>query len=499
MNIRRSLGGCSLGGLVALVALLSACSAPVALPEARSATVEPQAVARPAPSECPRAARLDKAALAAEAACWLAEYIRIDTTNPPGNEVAAARYLVQLLEREGIASELVEPSPGRANLIVRLPGRAPGRALMLMHHMDVVPASAHEWSVAPSSGEIRDGSVWGRGSIDNKGGGVVELLALVMFKRLGLVPARDLVLVALADEESGGRWGSRWLVEQRKELFGDVEFVLNEGGGVLELPTGQILYSVEIAQKAPLWLRVTARGKSGHGGAPSPNSATAVLIRALARLEGHAFPIEVSPEVSAVFAARAAGKPEAERARYASLKASLADPQFRERFLQDPHDAALVRNTVAVTMLSGSTKENVVSDRATAVLDVRLLPGQDPVVVTRELTAVLAEPALELEPLLSWQAHRSPRDTPLFAAIERLAKQRHPGARVASNVIGGFTDCNAVRSLGKTCYGFLPLQLALTDIGSIHGKDEHISIDALGQAVLDLHLLIRELGGPGPK
>jgi acetylornithine deacetylase/succinyl-diaminopimelate desuccinylase-like protein len=494
MSIRRKVGG-----VFALSALVSACSSPGGLTGPSTAARVPAAAASPAPSGCPRAAALDKAAVATEAACWLAEYIQIDTTNPPGNEVAAARYLAQLLEREGIPAELVEPSPGRANLIARLPGKVPGGALMLMHHMDVVPASADEWSVAPFSGAIHGGNVWGRGSIDNKGGGVAELLALVMFKRLGLVPERELVLVALADEESGSRWGSRWLVEQRKELFEDVEFVLNEGGGVLTLPSGQVLYSVEIAQKAPLWLRVTARGKSGHGGAPSPGAATTVLIRALARLEAHTFPIEVSPEVAAVFAARAAGKPEADRARYANLKASLAEPQFRERFLKDPHDAALVRNTVAVTMLSGSPKENVISERATAVLDVRLLPGQDPAVVTRELGSVLGEPGLELEPLLSWQAHRSPRDTPLFLAIERLARQRHPGAPVASNVIGGFTDCNAVRALGKTCYGFLPLQIAMADIGSIHGKNEHISIDALGQAVLDLHALVRELGSPGPK
>ncbi len=479
--------------LCGLIHIVAGCASPAVQPSEVGGAKPSDALAAPL-TECPRASTLETAAIAEEATCLLRRYIQIDTTNPPGNEIAAARFLAQVLEREGITAEIVESAPGRANLIARLKGKSPGHALMLMHHMDVVPASAAEWSVAPLSGVLEAGNVWGRGSLDNKGAGVAELLAFVLFQRLAVPLERDLVLVAVADEESGGTWGARWLVEQRPDWFKDVEFVLNEGGGVLELPTGQRLYSVEIAQKAPLWLRVTARGTSGHGGAPSPNSAAAVLVRALARLEGHSFPIEVLPEVQAVFAARAAGKPEADRPRYMNLSASLGEPAFRARFLQDPHDAALVRNTLAITMLAASPKENVVADSASAVLDARLLPGQDPAAVTRQISAVLAEPALEIEPLLSWQAHRSPRDTALFAAIQRLAEERHPGAPVTTNVIGGFTDCNAVRAKGKTCYGFLPLHITFDDIARIHGKDERISVEALSQAVIDLHALVRQLG-----
>lgn len=420
----------------------------------------------------------------------LQQYVMIDTTNPPGNELAAARFLQGVLARDGVASEILESAPGRANLIARLEGQQPGKALMLMHHMDVVPASAGEWSVPPFAGKLQNGEVWGRGAIDNKGGGVAQLLALLLLKRLGTPPLHDVVLLALADEESGGGHGARWLVEHHPALFADVEHILNEGGGILELPDGKLLYSVELAQKAPLWLRVTARGKSGHGSAPGPNGAAAVLVRGLARVADHQFPIQVLPEVQALFSARAAALPEAQRKPFQSLQLSLKDEGFRQKFLQNPHDAALVRTTLAITMLSGSNKENVISDTASALLDVRLLPGQEPGAIQAEIQRLLAEPGLELERVLSWQAHRSPADTPLFRAIEQLAQQQSPGAPVGLNVIGGFTDCNAFRAHGKTCYGFLPLHIRLDELDRIHGKDERISLAVASQGVLELHALL---------
>ena len=435
---------------------------------------------------------LERKAISEELVCLLQQYLQIDSTNPPGNELATARFLEQVLARDGIAAEVIESAPGRANLLARVKGKTPGHATMLMHHMDVVPADAEEWSVPPFEARLADGYVWGRGSLDNKGAGIAEIIAAALFARLGVPLEHDLVLLALADEESGGGAGARYLTEHHKEAFEDVELILNEGGGMLVLAEGKPpIYTVELAQKAPLWLRLTARGKSGHGSAPTPNSAAATLSRALGRVAVYSFPITVVPEVQALFAARAMAMPEAERGPFMNLSAALQDREFRERFTSDPHDAALVQNTVAITMLSGSPKENVISQQASAVLDVRLLPGQDPKTVTAELTRVMAEPSLSIEPILSWQAHRSPRDTPHFAAIERLARERHPGAPVRGNVIGGFTDCNAFRAIGKTCYGFLPLMIRLDDIQRIHGKDERVSVEALSLAVVDLHALIQ--------
>ena len=486
------------------LALGAACSLACgsAIQEPPKASEQPAPPSAEAPSavpgnaaSCPRAAALDRKAISEELVCLLRQYVQIDSTNPPGNEMQTARFLEQVLARDGIVAELIESAPGRANLIARLKGQSPGHATMLMHHMDVVPASAADWSVPPFEARLADGYVWGRGSLDNKGAGVAEIIAAALFARMGVALKHDLVLLALADEESGGAAGARFLTEHRKAAFDDVELILNEGGGMLVLAEGRPpLYTVELAQKAPLWLRLTARGKSGHGSAPTPNAAAAVLSRALGRVASHSFPILVVPEVQALFAARAMAMPEAERAPFLNLSSALQNPAFRARFSEDPHDAALVQNTVAITMLSGSAKENVISEQASAVLDVRLLPGQDPKVVSAELTRVMAEPSLTLEPILSWQAHRSPRDTPLFAAIERLAHERHPGAPVSGNVIGSFTDCNAFRAIGKICYGFLPVQIRLDDIQRIHGKDERVSVEALTDAVVDLHALISMLG-----
>ena len=249
--------------------------------------------------------------------------------------------------------------------------------MVLMHHMDVVPAKAGEWSVPPFEGLVRDGVVWGRGSIDNKGGGVLTLMTVLLAKRLGTPLQRDVLLLAVADEEAGGGHGARFLTEQHMELFADVEFVMTEGGAVVEVAEKRFVYSVELAQKAPLWLRVTARGHSGHGGAPLPDSAVLALVRALSRLAAHRFPILVLPEVQALYAAKAAAQPEPLRKAYSDLRAALARPAFRAQFLKEPRDAALVQNTLAITMLAASDKENVIPGEASAVLDVRLLPGQD--------------------------------------------------------------------------------------------------------------------------
>lgn len=493
---------------LSLLAFVSACaSAPppaqTAVPAARSlvAAAQPPApsahaeapdgTAQGTPESCPRALALDAAAVSAEVACLLAQYVRIDTTNPPGNELAAALFLRAVLARDGIAADIIESAPGRANLIARLPSaRSGGRAVVLLHHMDVVPASAGEWSAPPFSATVREGQLWGRGALDDKGPGIAQLMAMVLAKRLGTPLARDLLLVAVADEESGGAHGARFLVEQHAQLFQHVDFVLNEGGAVLDLGEGPRIYSVELAQKAPLWLRLTARGPSGHGGAPRPDSAVKTLLRGLSRLADHEFPIEVVPEVQALFAARAPAMPEPMRKDYGDLKAALKRPAFRAKFLSSPQDAALVRNTLAITMLRGSDKENVISGEASAVLDIRLLPGQTVDAVTAEVVRVLKEPTIALQPLLSWQAFTSPPDPGLFAALEQLAAARNPGAKVVANVIGGFTDCNAFRTRGIKCYGFLPMRVKPEMFGLIHGKDERIVLEDLAAATVDLHALL---------
>ncbi|MGD8862192.1 MAG: M20/M25/M40 family metallo-hydrolase [Myxococcales bacterium] len=479
--------------LLALDLLACASSPPPSPATPPVGPVEPPAKAAPAAQapDCPRSTTLDPAGVREELVCLLRRYVRIDTTNPPGNELVAARFLKTVLAREGIDARIIESAPGRANLYARLKGTGQGKAVVLMHHMDVVPADAREWSVPPFSAALRDGFVWGRGALDNKGAGIVDLLTVLMLHRQQVRLPHDVIFLGVADEEAGGGLGARYLVEHHRELFADVGAVLNEGGAILQRGNGPAVYTVELAQKAPLWLRLTARGKSGHGSSPHPAAATHVLARALARLEAHRFPVTVLPEVQAVFTARARAMPKAERAPYLDLARSLQDDAFRERFLENPRDAALVRNTLSITQLGGGEKENVIPAAATAVLDLRLLPGQQPAAVIEELRRVIAEPAVEIETLLSWQAHSASRDTPLFRAIESLARERDPDSPVVANVIGGFTDCNAFRAAGMACYGFLPIRLTPADMAGLHGKDERIGVAQVAEAVVALSDLLR--------
>ena len=238
-------------------------------------------------------------------------------------------------------------------------------------------------------------------------------------------------------------------------------------------------------------MRLTARGPAGHGSAPSANTATARLVRALARLADHSFPIEVLPQVQALYARKAPSLAVPLREGARDLRSALARPDFREAFLHDAHHAALVRNTLAISMLQGSGKENVIPGEASAVLDMRLLPGQDASQVQAQVVKLIADPAIEVHTLLSWTAHSSAPDTPLFRAIEAQAQARDPGAQVLANVLGGFTDCNAFRAQGISCYGFMPLRLAPDAFAGIHGNDERIRTATLGTGVIAWLELLR--------
>lgn len=461
-----------------------------AMPAPSLAQTRHTSTAPPAPA-CPRALSLEQAAIQAEATCLIRHYVQIDTTNPPGNELATAQFLAAFLQQEGIATKIFEAAPGRANLYARIHGDGSRRALMLVHHMDVVPANAAEWTAPPFAGELRDGYVWGRGTLDNKGPGIMELLSFVLLKRLKVPLARDVVLLAVADEEQGGGNGARYMMAEHFDLLRDVEFALNEGGAMLQLDDGQLRYAVEFAQKVPLWLKIIATGPAGHASLPKPEAATHRLVRALARLEQFQFPLVVVPAVQRVFEERAVSMPADQRAAYRNLAQALTQATFRAEFLRDPHNAVMVRNSLAITMLAGSSKENVYPAEASAVLDLRLLPGQDPAAVIAELRRVMHEPEVRVETLLSSTAHASPLDTVLFKAITALLQRHDPAAQITPNFIAGFTDCNTFRSKGLICYGFMPMRLPQAEIERVHGRDERLSLSEMTNATRLLHELVR--------
>ncbi len=413
-----------------------------------------------------------------EAIKLLGTYIQVDTTNPPGNERRAADFFKAIFDREGIESRIYESAPGRASIVARLKGSGQKKDVVLLNHMDVVPADKSAWKVHPFAGTIQDGYVWGRGAIDMKGMAVIELAAMLALKRSGIPLKADVVFVGTADEEAGGAMGAGYMLREHAELFRNVGTVINEGGSISAASDGSAAYyGVSAAEKTPLWLKLTTTGTPGHGSTPAAQTAVTKLVDALTKIRNWQTPITVVPVVQQFNAATAklAATPTLQRGQ-ADLAEALKDPAFRDEFLKIPRQNASVRNTIAITMLEGSSKINVIPTRASAQLDVRLLPGQDTARFIEDLKAVMADPTLQVETLVNWPSSESPIDSEFTRLVRRVAATLDPGVPVTSVLTAGFTDCHFFREKDIPCYGFAPFRLTAADLAGFHGNDERVSL-----------------------
>lgn len=439
-------------------------------------------------------ANLDWKALADEAVSTLSRYIQIDTTNPPGNELKAAAFLKAILDKEGIEARVIESAPGRANLYGRLRGNGARKGVVLMHHMDVVPADPKLWEKPPFSGLVTGGEIWGRGSLDNKGDGVMNLMTLLALKRQGVALKGDVIFLGTADEEAGGMLGASFLLEKHADLFKDVGVVLNEGGGIRVGEDGRArLYSVGVAEKVPLWLKLTAPGTAGHAASPGDNQAVLKLVAALNRLAAYQSPIKVIPEIQKFYADSAATAPANRREQYADLRKALEDPGFAADFLKDRSNNARVRNTISITGIKGSDKINVIPAEASAEVDVRLLPGEEPQAFIAELRRVLADDSIKIDILLSRKAATSPTSAEAMKVIIDYAKANDPGAAVLFPVGSGFTDCHFFRAKEIPCLGFLPQRSAPSSEGLVHGVDERIPVERLTASIRAMYEIVGKL------
>ena len=423
----------------------------------------------------------------------LADAIRIRTTNPPGNERALARRYASELRRVGIETRVIETpgpdgGPRRAAVWGRLRGRGDRPALALLSHLDTVPADPAEWSVDPFAGEVWDGFVWGRGALDAKGVGVSHLMAMAAIADSEIVLDRDLVFLATPEEETGGRDGAGWLVENHPELLEGVGYLLTEGGGV-QIAAGREserppIWGVAIVEKAPCWLELAASGRAGHSSSPTADAAVPRLVAALDRIRRVETPIRVIPEVAQMFTALAPVAAEWDRPGYLFLGTTLEnDEGFRRRFLGNPAQNALVRNTVSITVLEGAPKTNVAPALARAHLDARLLPGESCASFADAIRRVVDDDSVAVEELLSFPAIASSPDSPLYRAIETVANDQPEPGLVVPRLIGGFTDAHWFRELGITSYGFVPRSLTADESRRVHGIDERISKDALVESI----------------
>lgn len=441
---------------------------------------------------CP-AIDVDWTRVRGEAVQLLQELIRIDTTNPPGNEQAVALHIKKLLDAEGIENRILELSQGRANLYARIKGDGSRRPLILLSHTDVVMAEPTRWSVPPFSGEIRDGFIYGRGAIDMKGTAAVHVTLLRLLKRLNVPLKRDVILLAVADEEAGGS-GARSIVEDHPDLIKGAEFLLNEGD-VAYVKNGSLQqYGVDVMEKAALWLRITAKGPAGHGSIPLANSSVNRLLTALERLRSWQTPIKVPAAVAEGYRMKAAQQSDPViRTAYTNLEKALNTPVLRKRLLTDTTLNAEVRNTFTITGLHGSDKVNVIPGIAWAQVDARLLPGETPAGFIADLRRVLKDPELEIEVLEGSTPTGSPVDTALMQAIRKVAARRDPEVLVIPTMLTSSTDSAKFRTLGITAYGFEPFKLDDDELSRSHGDDERVSVENVGFALQFLFEVIKEL------
>jgi acetylornithine deacetylase/succinyl-diaminopimelate desuccinylase-like protein len=424
---------------------------------------------------------MDWAALGSETIELLRAYLMIDTTNPPGNETAGARFLADVLAREGIESRVVESAAGRASLVARLRGDGSLGGIVLHHHIDVVYADRRFWTVDPFGGDIRDGFLYGRGAIDMKSTGILHLVALLALKRAGVRLTRDLIFLATADEEAGSVYGAQFIAARHPDWLAGAEYALSELGGIENNPEFRApLGHIVISEKTGLPLRLIARGAPGHASMPWPDTAPHRLVRGLARLLAAERPLRVLPEVQEYFRCLARVLPADAGAGFDTLEASLRDPAFRARFLANREWAAMVRTTLAVNILRGSEKLNVIPPEAVAEIDCRMLAGDDPQEIRGWVAEVVAAEQVEVEVAREPKVpNLSPPDTELYKALADALRRRAPGAVVAPEILVAFTDNWVFRRAGLQGYGWSPFLLDAGEWSRVHGNDERISLDNL--------------------
>lgn len=459
------------------------------------------------PTHARYTAGLDWEAVGSETAERLAAYLRVDTINPPGNETRGARFLAEFLAEEGVPWKIFESAPGRGNLVARLPGSGDEGALCLLSHIDVVDAEAEHWppDKPPLSGVIdEEGVIWGRGALDMKGMGMLETMVMALLVRQRVPLARDVVLLAVADEEVGNT-GIRHLVEEHWNELG-CSHVINEGGlGFSDMIfEGQTAWPVSVGEKGFLWARMVASGLPGHGSTPVPGQAPERLHRAVGRLmerkprpRFHPALLEFLHEVG-----REHGGLSGAVLRHPALVRSVA----RGQFMGDPLTRAAITDTVNVTGYGGAKEPNVVPNELYANLDCRLLPGTSPQDMLEELQDRVDDPQVRFESVVSEPATVSPWDDPVYEALASAVNRVHPGEVVGPVISVGFTDSLYLRREGVRAYGLVPFEVTRELAVTMHGNGERVpseqvrlGVEILFHAVVAAAAADREPWSPPPE
>ena len=429
---------------------------------------------------------IDWTAVARETVVHLQRMIRIDTVNPPGNELAVAQYLDGVLKAERIETHLFEPAPGRAGFVARLAGDGTRRPVIIMAHMDVVGVERANWTVDPFGGETVGGYLYGRGAIDDKGMLAANLQTMLLLKRhvidIGGKLARDVIFVANSDEEAGGEFGMGWLVRNHRELI-DAEYVLNEGGRTRVIRGKPLYVAVQSTEKVPHGVTVTAHGPGGHAAVPLVGNAVIRLGRALAAIGNHQEPVRLTPSTREFFGQLAKVWPDRTQRRAMDDVAS----RDRHRVLRGarvlaltPVFNAVLRTGISATVVSGGIRSNVIPTEATALLNIRTLPGQSIDAVVSRLRRVINDARVEVT--ITDRGEDAPASdfaSPMFEAIAETVKELAPEMVTVPYMSTGATDSARLRQLGMQAYGLLPFPMDQEDEDRMHGNDERIPLASL--------------------
>ncbi|CBT75840.1 MULTISPECIES: M20/M25/M40 family metallo-hydrolase [Glutamicibacter] len=416
--------------------------------------------------------------------------IQIDTTNYGGNkgagELEAARYVAQLLQEVGLAAQIYESAPGRANVLVRIPGADRTLPALVVHgHLDVVPAIAEDWSVDPFGAEIIDGMIWGRGAVDMKNMDAMIIAAVRHLQRENITPPRDLIIAFFADEEAGGDYGSGWMVQNHPELFAGATEAISEVGGFSVEINGRRAYMLQTAEKGIAWLKLTAQGMAGHGSQLNPDNAVTALAGAVHRIGEHQWPLSYTKTTRALLeqVAELAGL-DFDEANPAPLLTAMGNVS---RFV-----GATLQNTANPTALEAGYKHNVIPGQAHALIDCRTLPDQHE--ATLQTLRELAGEHVEVSMMHEQDSLEVPFAGPLVESMVQSLLAEDPDAVVLPYMLSGGTDNKWLAKLDITGYGFAPLQLPaeLDFTGMFHGVDERVPVDSIKFGVRVLHKLLQE-------
>ncbi|MDE3154337.1 MAG: M20/M25/M40 family metallo-hydrolase [Acidobacteriota bacterium] len=424
-----------------------------------------------------RAQQVDWAKIGQEAAATLEQYIRIDTTNPPSHTVKAADFLEAIFKREGIPVTRYEPAPGKSIILARLKGSGTGgKAILLLNHMDVVPADAANWKYPPLIGKLIDGEIWGRGAMDMKGLGVLELYTMIALKQAGVHLNRDVIFLSEPDEETGGADGAQWMIAHHYQDL-DPEYVIDEGAfGSNDLYTpGKTVFGISVEEKRVVWIRVTATGVAGHASQPTRTNPNDELVKALARLLAQPLPT---------------GNVQVLKTMDAKL-GTISDNKFMN---------AIRHSTISLTTMQSGVgnppKVNVIPGEATATLDTRLLPGVDPKAWVELIEKRLGDPKLKVEVIQqSAGSILSPVDSAMYKALEHAITTVHPGAIVTPVLVPYGTDANTFREHGTKSYGIYPIIAPTVLVNTMHGDNERMPAAQLAPGTRILFEAVREVAG----